>query len=207
MKKLLLAILFLGVSLTSYAPITYLSEEEKENSKIRTLFTELLSAEVSNIKDYPVTFPVLSEDSIKVSSVFGMRHDPFDGLLRNHSGIDIVSHKEAKIVATASGTIEKVVFSNYGYGNYVLIRHNNGIRTRYAHLRSINVEEGQFVNRFQQIGVIGKTGRATGIHLHYEILDGLKTIDPTSIFNVNSVEDYLSTLQIVEKYVKSNYII
>jgi len=206
MKKLLLAILFLSISLTSFAPIRVLSDEEKENSNIKALLTELISTDTLYTKDFPFTSPILSYDNIRISSHFGIRHDPFDGRPRNHSGIDIVSTDTATIVATANGVVEKVIFSKYGYGNYVLINHGNGIRTRYAHLSSILVQEGQFVNRFEQIGIIGRTGRATGIHLHYEILEGLKPIDPISIFKVNTNEEYLTTLQLMEKYVKSNYI-
>jgi murein DD-endopeptidase MepM/ murein hydrolase activator NlpD len=65
-----------------------------------------------------------------------------------------------------------------GYGNRVLIDHGNGYQTLYAHLLKIYVSEGQTVNRGDQIGQMGSTGRSTGIHLHFEILKSGSQIDP-----------------------------
>lgn len=210
MKKWLCTILFLFISLTSFAPNINLSDREEENSNFKLLFKDVVTNTLLDATFYPATFPIVSPilvDSIRISSEFGMRHDPFDGLVRNHMGLDILSSKTATIVATASGVVEKVVYSNYGYGNYIVIRHENNIRTKYAHLSEMNVKEGDIVRRFDPIGTIGRTGRATGIHLHYEILDGLKPIDPASIFNVQTKEEYISALKKMEIYVKFKNII
>jgi len=206
MKKLLFAMLFLFVSLTSFAP-TNLPDRIKKTSDNILLLNSVFTADSLNTFDYPVVSPILSYDSIRITSEYGMRNDPFDGLYRKHTGIDFVSNKEAVITATADGIVEKVVYSRYGYGNYVVIKHSNNIRTRYAHLKSISVEEGDSINRFNPLGIIGRTGRATGIHLHYEILEGLKPIDPMSYFTANTKDEYISTLQLMEQYVKSNNII
>ena len=210
MKKLYITILFLFISLTSFAPNINLSEREEKNSNFKILFKDVVTTELLDKTLYPATMPIISpieNDTIRISSNFGMRHDPFDGLVRSHKGIDIISNDSTNIIATANGVVELVVYSNYGYGNYVVIRHENNIRTKYAHLKNITVKEGDIVRRFEPIGTIGRTGRATGIHLHYEIIDGLKPIDPMSFFNVNTKEEYISALKKMEIYVKFNNII
>jgi len=206
MKKWLYTILFLFVSANSYGPIANLSDIEKENSNIRILLNDIFTADTLNTIDYPVVLPIHFEDNIRITSEFGMRYDPFNGLLKRHTGIDIASNKEATIISTAKGVIDKVIYGKYGYGNYILISHANNSKTRYAHLSEIYVKEGELVDFFHPIGLIGKTGRATGIHLHYEVLIGLKPIDPTSFFNINTPEEYISTLRLMEKYVRSNNI-
>jgi len=98
-----------------------------------------------------------------------------------HAGIDIdgVCNPSARIVAATSGT---VIFAGgdscCGYGLYVDIRSGDGIVTRYAHLASISVSMGQQVSQGQTIGVIGATGNATGIHLHFEVRVGGAPVNP-----------------------------
>ncbi len=96
-----------------------------------------------------------------------------------HKGIDISNKSAPPILAADSG---KVVVAgwpdNIGYGNRVLIDHGNGFATLYGHLAKIYVAAGQTVNRGDQIGQMGSTGRSTGTHLHFEIRKGEAAIDP-----------------------------
>ncbi|WP_461828634.1 M23 family metallopeptidase [Aquifex sp.] len=98
-----------------------------------------------------------------VTSKFGWRGRRF------HPGIDIAADYGTPIVATAPG---KVIYTGYkrGYGYMVVIYHGYGYTTVYAHMSGINVEEGDLVDRGKIIGFVGATGRATGPHLHYEVL-------------------------------------
>ena len=85
-----------------------------------------------------------------------------------HKGIDIARPSDYNIKAADSGVVVSAGWDG-GYGNKIVIDHQNGMRTVYAHLASINVSPGQSVSAGQSIGVMGKTGDSTGIHLHFEV--------------------------------------
>ncbi len=116
-------------------------------------------------------------DDYQVMSPFGPRLDPINGKLGYHTGIDLASAIDAPVLATAAGM---VVFAgrNGGYGNMVEIDHGMGVHTRYAHLRKILVRVGQKVPLRAQIGIMGTTGRSTGMHVHYEIVVDDQPYDP-----------------------------
>lgn len=104
-----------------------------------------------------------------LSATFGEREDPFNGGLAVHTGIDISTDKGQPVYATADGIVESAGW-NGDYGNMVVINHGFGLVTRYAHLSGFAARPGQRVDRGRVIGFVGATGRATGPHLHYEIL-------------------------------------
>lgn len=95
-----------------------------------------------------------------------------------HSGVDIDGDYSNPIVASDGGVVKLVYFGKTGYGYQVVIDHENGILTRYAHLSKILVEQGQRVERGQTLGIMGTTGRSTGTHLHYEIFVNGKRVNP-----------------------------
>jgi murein DD-endopeptidase MepM/ murein hydrolase activator NlpD len=104
-----------------------------------------------------------------LSATFGERDDPFNGGPAFHTGIDISTDRGEPVYATADGTVESAGW--YGdYGNMIVIDHDFGLVTRYAHLSGFAVQAGQKVERGRVIGFVGATGRATGPHLHYELL-------------------------------------
>lgn len=113
----------------------------------------------------------------RMSSGFGMRFHPVLGYNRMHQGIDFAARAGTPILASASGT---VVFAGWGggYGNVVVLDHGKGVRTRYAHMQSIGVRNGQRVDQGQSIGKVGSTGLSTGPHLHYEVWQNGKPVDP-----------------------------
>ncbi|MBM4761706.1 M23 family metallopeptidase [Bacillus sp. B15-48] len=98
-----------------------------------------------------------------------------------HKGIDIARPNNHTIKAADNG---KVVSASYdgGYGNKVVIDHQNGYRTVYAHLASISVSPGQTVERGAKIGVMGSTGHSTGVHLHFEVYKNGSLVDPLSLY-------------------------
>lgn len=104
-----------------------------------------------------------------LSASFGQREDPINGGLAQHTGIDISADKGRPVYATATGTVEAAAW-NGDYGNMVILDHGFGIVTRYGHLSGYAVRPGDKVERNQVIGYVGATGRATGPHLHYEML-------------------------------------
>jgi len=105
-----------------------------------------------------------------ITSEVGERTDPFgSGRTEYHSGTDIAVTDDYAVRAADSGTVSKVGFDD-DYGNYMIIDHGNGISTLYAHCEYIYLNEGDSVTRGMLIGKAGMTGRATGVHLHFEIL-------------------------------------
>ena len=98
-----------------------------------------------------------------------------------HPGVDFDGLTGDPIRPFMVGVVESVTFSKIGYGNSVLVDHGNNIKSRYAHLSKINVEEGQKVNLETEIGEMGFSGRAFGDHLHFEIIENGVATNPISI--------------------------
>jgi len=100
-----------------------------------------------------------------------------------HRAVDIANKASPVIVASQGGTVTVAGWNGGGYGNYVMIDHGNGYQTLYAHLASgsISVGAGQVVGQGQRLGIMGSTGRSTGIHLHFEIIGPGGKINPLSV--------------------------
>jgi murein DD-endopeptidase MepM/ murein hydrolase activator NlpD len=122
--------------------------------------------------------PAIGPISGEVTSDFGWRRDPFTGQAKFHRGIDLRAAYGQDVNAAGGG---RIVFSGEqgGYGTTVLIEHADGTRTRYAHLSVALVAAGDSVAAGQPIGRAGRSGRATGTHLHFEVIgaDG-RHVDP-----------------------------
>ena len=130
----------------------------------------------------PAIFP-LKETEIKyISSYFGHRPDPIYKITKFHSGIDFSAQMGTEAYATGDGVVCNVERGHWGYGNMVTIDHGYGYKTRYAHLKKAMVRRGQQVKRGQLIGLIGNTGKTTGVHLHYEVMKNNKPINPINFF-------------------------
>ncbi|MGV6810646.1 MAG: DUF5930 domain-containing protein [Brevirhabdus sp.] len=128
------------------------------------------------VEKVPFAFP-LKTSSYRLSSGFGYRRDPFGGGTRMHSGQDIAGASGTPIYATADGVVSHADWSS-GYGRLIKIKHEFGVETRYAHLLKIRVKKGQRVSKGERIGDMGSSGRSTGTHLHYEIRQGAKPVNP-----------------------------
>ncbi|WP_411550331.1 M23 family metallopeptidase [Leptospira venezuelensis] len=114
----------------------------------------------------------------RFSSRYGKRKDPFHtGGGGYHTGIDMAGPQGAPILASADGVVS-FAGVNGGYGNSVIVDHPNGYRTMYAHCAKITVEEGTKVKAGTVIGAVGRTGSATGSHLHFEVFYNGKRINP-----------------------------
>ncbi|MCF6289325.1 MAG: M23 family metallopeptidase [Proteobacteria bacterium] len=112
-----------------------------------------------------------------ISSSFGGRPDPFTGKQTFHAGIDFGGEFKATIQSVADGVV--IWASKHkDYGNVIEIDHGAGYITRYAHLSKISVKIGEKVHKAQAIGVMGKTGRATSEHLHFEVIQNGKKVNP-----------------------------
>ena len=125
------------------------------------------------ISSYPsITYPL---KSIKVTSPYGYRRNPFTGKLSWHNGLDLRAKNEPTY-AMMDGIVEKVGYDNRS-GNYVTLRHGN-FHISYCHLSSIIVRKGESVFPGIIVGVTGNTGRSTGYHLHLTCKKGSKSINP-----------------------------
>jgi len=125
------------------------------------------------------TEPVILQMPVRgrITSPFGGRRDPFSGRHGNHLGVDIAVPRGTPIGAAAAG---QVVFAGRqsGYGNTVVIEHPDGRRTRYAHAERLFVNAGEAVQAGQTIAAVGSTGRSTGPHLHFEVTENGRHVDP-----------------------------
>jgi murein DD-endopeptidase MepM/ murein hydrolase activator NlpD len=113
-----------------------------------------------------------------LSSRFGVRRDPFTGLRRMHYGIDLANDEGVAVKAAMEGVVAATGFNQKGYGHYVIIKHQGGFQTLYAHLQDYSVKKGQSVAQGQRIGSLGNSGRSTGPHLHFGIYRYQKPVDP-----------------------------
>jgi murein DD-endopeptidase MepM/ murein hydrolase activator NlpD len=119
-------------------------------------------------------------NTLRITSGWGWRIHPVLKYPKFHYGVDYGAPTGTPVFAISDGT---VTFEGCGpaYGLYVCVRHGNGRESRYSHLSRILVKKGQRVKQHQTIGLVGSTGRSTGPHLFFEILDNGKRIDPTKV--------------------------
>lgn len=154
-----------------------LTEEENFMEEVGLYFDKREEA----YKSIPNIFPIKYNSKNAITSFFGKRKDPFvEWKVREveHTGVDITSVLGAEIVATADGYIQDHWIRHSIFGKHIIIDHQNGYDTMYAHLSVSYVHEGNFVRKGDVIGRMGDTGLAKGDHLHYEIRYKDKPIDP-----------------------------
>jgi len=143
---------------------------------------EEISSKLKTNKNLFESIPaIVPADGQFSSESFGMRLHPILGINKMHSGIDIITDIGTPVKASGKG---KVVFIGIkgGYGLAVEIDHGFGYQTVYAHLSSVNVKEGQSVNRNQLIAKSGNSGLSSGPHLHYEVLHNGQNLNPSEFF-------------------------
>jgi murein DD-endopeptidase MepM/ murein hydrolase activator NlpD len=130
----------------------------------------------------PIDAPLKQFD---LNSGFGVRKDPFTGQYAQHLGLDMGADFKSPVMATGEG---KVVYAGWEgrYGRMVEIDHGMGLTTRYAHLARILVKEGDKVSRGSTIGQLGCSGRCSGPHVHYEVLNNGKPINPLKFLKAGS---------------------
>lgn len=124
-----------------------------------------------------VTPTIWPTDSRKVTSLFGIRSDPFTGRATYHAGLDIGGATGDPVYAAADGVVTLSGIDKI-YGNNITIHHGRGILTRYFHLSKRIADVGEKVKKGQLIGDLGSTGRSTGPHLHYEVSVNGNDVNP-----------------------------
>jgi murein DD-endopeptidase MepM/ murein hydrolase activator NlpD len=137
------------------------------------LLSTLVKSSKTSRGSIPSRWPVRGN----VTSEFGVRSAPWGGGSDFHPGVDIKASMGTPVTTTGAG---EVVFAGMmsGYGAMVVVDHGNDLKTVYAHLSRIYTEVGRFVRQGEVVGAVGNTGRATGVHLHYEVRVGGQPVDP-----------------------------
>ena len=113
--------------------------------------------------------PSISPTTGRYASAFGHRIHPITGEVgKMHNGVDISNSRWTPIYATAVGVVA-IARRSDSFGNYVALDHGNGFVTKYGHMQTISVKQGQLIKRYQLLGYMGNTGLSAGPHLHYEV--------------------------------------
>jgi len=180
------------------------SQLQIQTGSYETVYKKALEHK-SSLSHMPAIQPISRKDLIMISSNFGIRSDPFLEQQEVHYGLDFVAAEGKDVYVTGDGTVTLVKESRIGYGNEIFIDHGFGFGSRYAHLSQILVSEGQIVKRGQLIGKVGQSGRATGPHLHYEVLYENKPVNPSFYFdNSLSVEEYQRILKLASNKTRTD---
>ena len=168
-----------------------------ESLSLDTLYQMALTKN-ERLSAMPAIMPV-SKRQGKVVSGFGYRFHPILHYRRLHAGIDISAPKNTPIYATADGIVRVAGRNPQGYSGYgvvTVIDHGYGFQTLYGHMQSVKVRPGQRVKRGEQIGMVGSSGMSTGMHLHYEVIQNGKNVDPVYFFyNDLTPEEYDEVLE------------
>lgn len=112
-----------------------------------------------------------------LSSKYGYRSDPFTGKRTWHAGVDLAGKEGSDIISVAGGVVT-YADERYGYGNLVEVDHGDGLVTRYAHAKTIEVNVGDVVQKGEVLALMGSTGRSTGPHVHFEVIRNGKSENP-----------------------------
>ena len=147
----------------------------------------LPAAEGTTLAPYFLTASMWSPVSGLVTSRFGWRSHPVSGQEDFHTGVDIAAAQGTPILAALPGVVEQTGYSE-SYGNFVVLRHSDNLRTTYNHCSEILAKEGEQLARGDRIALVGSTGISTGPHLHFEVeVKGLKA-DPLQALEVTEYE-------------------
>ncbi len=148
-----------------------------EKASFSEIYAKLMR-KMEEIDHFPSINPILGG---RITDRFGYRIDPYTHKLNIHQGVDIPAYKGTSVLATADGIVKEAKLQytpHKDYGREIIIDHGFGYETRYAHLSQIHVYKGQRVKRWEIVGEVGDTGKATGDHLHYEVIYDAERQDP-----------------------------
>ena len=157
----------------------YLEDSVESFGKI----TDLIISQGDLLVEMPTLWPVEGGDG-RITNYFGPAEHPFTHNWYLHKGLDIGYGYGKPILAAANGKVIERKYEPLGFGNYIVIRHNYGFLTKYAHMNDAYVDEGDIVTQGQVIGAMGSTGLSTGPHLHFEVRIGSQVVDPEKFLNV-----------------------
>ena len=148
----------------------------------------------------PSIQPISLQDFYWISSVYGYRQDPMSHRRTMHKGVDFAGMEGLNVYATGDGVVKYIKISRSGFGKEIMIDHGFGYTTRYGHLSSILVHQGQKIKRGMVIAKLGSTGKSTGPHLHYEVRQYNTAKDPRHFYAEDlSPEEYSRIVSLPNK--------
>lgn len=150
--------------------------------------TNSWTAEVA--EERPFMLPIEAAH-VKSYNPFGLRVSPFASSpdhREHHKGIDLVAPQGTPILAAAAGVVEIIEISDDGYGNNISLRHDDGSLTRYAHLDKVLIENKTRIEKGEQIGTCGSTGKSTGPHLHFELWIENEAVNPENHLDLSTID-------------------
>ncbi|WP_375448459.1 M23 family metallopeptidase [uncultured Fibrella sp.] len=170
------------------------SIEKLHPTDVLRLFPRLLQVYPDVAFTIPCIPPVGAWEHNHLSSKFGWRLHPIQGRFKHHEGIDIAGPHQL-VRSTASGVVYKAGYER-GLGLYVIIDHGNSYQTIYGHLALLHCKAKQKVRIGEPLGVLGQTGQATGLHLHYAVRKAGRYLDPGAYLTVglSLINQYVSTI-------------
>lgn len=180
--------------------VDQLEKEMYVQAKSYEEIVELAKTNEVKMENIPAIQPVLNKDLTRVASGYGVRIDPVYHVRRFHAGMDFTSPTGTDVYATGNA---KVIFVGWkqGYGNTIILDHDFGYTTLYAHLYKGLVRVGQKVKRGDVIALVGNTGKSTGPHLHYEVRIHDKPVDPRNYYFYDlSPEQYDQMVQLSNNF-------
>lgn len=155
-------------------------------------------------RNIPSIQPVINKQLTLLTASYGMRIHPFFKKLQSHQGVDYTIPEGSRVFATADGRVKDVASRNSTSGESVVIDHENGYETTYAHLGKVNVKRGQNVRRGDIIALSGNTGLSLAPHLHYEVRFNGMRVDPIHYFFMElSPADYQRMIRIAQSGMQS----
>ena len=174
--------ILLLVGLTAQAQ----TEEKTDIDEWQVLKAEVAKDPFAHQNQFSINFAVYGDDDWHYPFPGAHIISPFGGK-RHHAGTDLKTRTGARDTLRAAFAGEVTMSGPfYGYGNFVLIRHANGLETAYSHNTRNLVKRGQWVRAGQAIAIVGRTGRATTDHLHFEVRVNGKAFDSSKLFDHNA---------------------
>lgn len=168
--------------------IDYLKRQLYIQSKSYDEVVALCKQNDERLQCIPAIQPVANKDLKYTASGYGRRIDPIYKTVKFHHGMDFSANTGTPVYATGNGTVTSSGWES-GYGLTIEIDHGFGYQTRYAHLSKTNVRRGQKVKRGEIIGLVGSTGKSTGPHLHYEVVNRGRKVNPVNYYFMDLTEE------------------
>ena len=143
----------------------------------------------------PMSNPMNGFSFAQTGASVGDRINPFYKVQIRHDGLDMIAPAGEPVYASADGKVSNIIRSRKGLGNVVVIEHDGGYVTRYAHLADIEVRKDRKIRKGDRLGYVGVSGNSFAPHLHYEVLRDTLVLDPVNfMFASVTPEDYVNML-------------
>lgn len=182
--------------------IDYLKRQLYIQSQSYDEVIDLCKQNDQRLQCIPAIQPVANKDLKYTASGYGRRIDPIYKTVKFHYGMDFSANTGTPVYATGDGTVTSSGWES-GYGITIEIEHGFGYQTRYAHLSKAMVRRGTKVKRGEVIGLVGSTGKSTGPHLHYEVVNKGRKVNPVNYYFMDlTAEEYDQMIQIAANHGK-----